>query len=396
MTEHFDTRALLAESKFLESYARINEKTGTYETWDEAVDRVMGMHKTKYVEKMSPELSSLIEEASESYKRKAFLGSQRALQFGGDQILSKNARIYNCTASYADRKRFFGEIFWLLLCGCGTGFSVQNRHVDKLPEVIGPNRTLRGFNHHVAEDSIEGWADAAQALMDTYFEGRLDIIFDFSKIRPKGAFISGGFKAPGPEPLERALNKIRPILDGAIGRKLKTIEVYDIVMHLSDAVLSGGVRRAATICLFSKEDQDMMKAKTGNWFVENPQRGRSNNSVALIRSETTQEEFDEIMNSVKEFGEPGSSTIQTSFSTLALKSASMPTTNRAKAAGRDATFARFPARIATRKKSSLRLAALLQSSEPFRLVILNLAILERCRRKSLSAKLFLVSQSLAS
>jgi ribonucleoside-triphosphate reductase len=305
MTEHFDTRALLAESKFLESYARINEKTGTYETWSEAVDRVMDMHKTKYSEKMSPELASLIEEASESYKRKAFLGSQRALQFGGEQILNKNARIYNCTASYADRKRFFGEIFWLLLCGAGTGFSVQNRHVEKLPEVIGPANYARGQQIHVAEDSIEGWADAAQALMDTYFEGRLDVLFDFSKIRPKGAYISGGFKAPGPEPLERALNKIRPILDGAIGRKLKTIEVYDIVMHLSDAVLSGGVRRAATICLFSKEDQDMMKAKTGNWFVENPQRGRSNNSVALIRSETTQEEFDEIMNSVKEFGEPG-------------------------------------------------------------------------------------------
>lgn len=303
MTEHFDTRALLAESKFLESYARINETTGTYERWEESVERVMDMHRTKYAAKMGNELASLISEAEESYKRKAFLGSQRALQFGGAEILNKNARIFNCTASYADRPKFFSEIFWLLLCGCGTGFSVQRHHVAKLPSVEGVDKSF--VNTFVIEDSVEGWADSADELISAYLLGNYDVTFDFSLIRPKGAHISGGFKAPGPDPLERALNKIRPILEGAVGRQLRPIEVYDIVMHLSDAVLSGGVRRAATICLFSKDDQEMMKAKTGNWFVDNPQRGRSNNSVALLRGETTWEEFSDIMESVKQFGEPG-------------------------------------------------------------------------------------------
>jgi len=303
----FDTRALLAESKFLESYARINPKTGTYETWPEAVDRVMDMHREKYADKMTLKLSRLIEEASESYKRKAFLGSQRALQFGGAEILKKNARIYNCTASYADRPRFFGEVFWLLLCGCGTGFSAQKHHVAKLPVVKGEKTLLDGAQGVIyeIEDSIEGWADSALALITSHFDGGEPILFDYSKIRPKGAYISGGFKAPGHEPLKKAHEKITPILEGARGRKLKPIEVYDIVMHLSDAVLSGGVRRAATICIFSKDDEEMLAAKTGNWFIDNPQRGRSNNSVALLRDNTSWEEFSAIMESVKQFGEPG-------------------------------------------------------------------------------------------
>lgn len=299
----FDTRDLMAQSKFLESYARINPLTDTYETWNESVARVMRMHKTKYAGKMTPELETLMRFAQDAYNKKAFLGSQRALQFGGTEILKKNARIYNCTATHLNRQRAFAEIFWLLLCGCGVGFSVQKHHIKKLPVVQGPVKDF--VKIHVAEDSIEGWADCADALINAYLDGEMDVHFDFSRIRPKGAFISGGFKAPGPEPLKRAMDKVRPILDGAIGRKLKPIEAYDIVMHLSDAVLSGGVRRAATICLFSKDDEEMLAAKTGNWFVENPQRGRSNNSVVLLKSETTWEEFSAIMKSVEEFGEPG-------------------------------------------------------------------------------------------
>jgi ribonucleoside-diphosphate reductase alpha chain len=300
-TVEFDTRATLAESKFLESYSRL-KPDNTYETWDDSVERVMRMHREKYADRMTYELDGYMREAEDSYKRKAFLGSQRALQFGGAEILRKNARMYNCTASYADRPRFFAETFWLLLCGCGVGFSVQTQHIAKLPVVQEP--TGRPIVHIVA-DSIEGWADAAQALFDSYFRGTPPVKFNFDLVREKGAFISGGFKAPGPEPLRKALDKIRPILDAAIGRQMADIEVYDCVMHLSDAVLSGGVRRAATICIFSKTSEAMLKAKTGNWFVENPQRGRSNNSVALLRSETTWEEFSAIMRSVEQFGEPG-------------------------------------------------------------------------------------------
>ena len=301
-TTEFDTRAVLAESKFLESYARMNTETGAYESWDESVERVLNMHRKKYEGEMTLELEALIDEAGTSYKRKAFLGSQRALQFGGNEILRKNARMYNCTASYADRPRFFAEAFWLLLCGCGVGFSVQEQHIAKLPAVKEPEGKPVV---HIVQDSIEGWADAAQALFNSYFDGTSPVKFNFDLVRPKGAFISGGFKAPGPEPLRKALDKIRPILESSIGRQMADIEVYDCVMHLSDAVLSGGVRRAATICIFSKTSEAMLKAKTGNWFVENPQRGRSNNSVALLRSETTWEEFSAIMKSVEQFGEPG-------------------------------------------------------------------------------------------
>ena len=221
----------------------------------------------------------------------------------------------NCSASYVDRARFFQEAMYLLLCGCGVGFSVQHHHVDKLPHVSAPTRTESKV--FTVPDSIEGWADAFGVLLSSYFvdggtfpefAGKT-VHFDASKIRPRGAFISGGFKAPGPDGLMRSLEKCRQLLDRIVDERgvtaLKPIDCYDYVMHMADAVLSGGIRRAATICLFSKDDQEMMKAKTGNWFVDNPQRGRSNNSALLIRDELTRDEWSGIMESVKDFGEPG-------------------------------------------------------------------------------------------
>jgi ribonucleoside-diphosphate reductase alpha chain len=250
------------------------------------------------------------------YKKKV-LGSQRALQFGGDPILKRHAKIYNCTASYCDRLRFFQECFWLLLCGSGTGFSVQKHHVAKLPtlehEVENDQATK-----YVIEDSIEGWANALGVLLSSYFSKPVEefkqyknthIVFDYSNIRPKGSSLASGVgKAPGYEPLANGLEKIRALLDRCISsgqKKLRSIDAYDIVMHSSDAVLSGGVRRSASLALFSPDDEDMAKAKTGNWYVENPQRARSNNSALLLKGETTFEEFAGLMQSVKEFGEPG-------------------------------------------------------------------------------------------
>lgn len=218
----------------------------------------------------------------------------------------------NCTSSYADRPAFFGELFYVLLCGAGAGFSVQTHHVAKLPKIA--QRKGQAKIHEV-EDSIEGWAMALDVLMSSYFiggkhpefEGRR-VYFDLNKIRPKGAMISGGFKAPGPEPLRKSLDKIEHILQGLVlaGQdRLRAIHVYDICMHAADAVLAGGVRRSATICLFSPDDEEMMNAKTGNWFMENPQRGRSNNSAVIVRKDADRELFAKIMKSVKEFGEPG-------------------------------------------------------------------------------------------
>jgi ribonucleoside-triphosphate reductase len=313
-TASVDTRKLLSETKFFDSYSRWNDEKNRYETWDEAVDRVMSMHEGFYNDKLN-QIQSFIEEARTAYKEQRVLGAQRALQFGGEQILKHQMRMYNCTSSYADRAAFFGEIFYILLCGAGAGFSVQSHHVEKLPKL--QVRTKQPKTH-VVEDSIEGWARAVDVLMSSYFmnggkhpdyAGRR-IYFDLSNIRPKGAKISGGFKAPGPDGLRLALDKIEHLLQAlVIDQKepvaLRPIQVYDIVMFTADAVLSGGVRRSATICLFSPDDEEMMKAKTGNWFVDNPQRGRSNNSAVIVRDETTPEEFGTIMKSVKEFGEPG-------------------------------------------------------------------------------------------
>ena len=223
--------------------------------------------------------------------------------------------MYNCTSSYADRPEFFGEYFYILLCGAGAGFSVQKHHVAKLPKIQQRTKQAKGY---IVEDSIEGWASAVDVLMSSYFvgggkhpdyEGRR-VFFDLSLIRPKGAKISGGFKAPGPEGLRRTLDKIEHMLQALVMDSkepiaMRPITCYDICMHTADAVLSGGVRRSATICLFSPEDDEMMTAKTGNWFMDNPQRGRSNNSAVIVRDEATPEMFKSIMESVKSFGEPG-------------------------------------------------------------------------------------------
>lgn len=307
-------RALLSDSKFFGSYSRYIEDESRYESWEEAVERVMNMHRTKYASIMTPHLSELMREAEEAYKNKLVLGAQRALQFGGDQIMKKNARAYNCSVSYADRPAFFNETMYLLLCGCGVGFSVQNRHINKLPNIR--KRSEKKTKLYVVPDTIEGWSDAFAVLLSSYFEDTAvfpeykgcHVAFDLSKIRPKGSEISGGFKAPGPEGLRAALVKCEELLEKEVqaGRHtMRSITVYDFVMHMSDAVLSGGVRRSATICMFDKDDQEMLKAKTGDWFTSNPQRARSNNSVMLLKDEITRSEWAEIMKNVKHSGEPG-------------------------------------------------------------------------------------------
>ena len=306
-----DTRKFLSETKFYEGYSRYIEEENRYESWGEACDRVIGMHAKTYIEKGN-ELTPYLEEARQAYKEQRVLAAQRSLQFGGEQLMKHQMRMYNCTSSYADRPEFFGEVFYILLCGAGAGFSVQHHHIAKLPQIAPRTKQAKGY---IVEDSIEGWASALDVLMSSYFVGGgkhpdfagRRVFFDLTNIRPKGAKISGGFKAPGPEGLRRSLDKIEHMLQGIVLDSkhpidIKPINVYDITMHAADAVLSGGVRRSATICLFSPEDEEMMNAKTGNWFMENPQRGRSNNSAVIVRDKTTAEQFSKIMESVKEFG----------------------------------------------------------------------------------------------
>ena len=299
---------------FVSKYARWLEDKNRRETWKEAVDRVRGMMHTRYDEFG---ISEDIDWAYDMMYKKKVLGSQRALQFGGEPILKRHAKIYNCTASYCDRLRFFQECFWLLLCGSGTGFSVQKHHVAKLPTLEHEIENDQAIKY-IIDDSIEGWANALGVLLSSYFSKPVEefkqyknshIVFDYSNIRPKGSSLASGVgTAPGYEPLANGLEKIRALLDRCISnsqKKLRSIDAYDIVMHSSDAVLSGGVRRSASLALFSPDDDEMAKAKTGNWYVENPQRARSNNSALLLKGETSFEEFAGLMQSVKEFGEPG-------------------------------------------------------------------------------------------
>lgn len=303
----------LSDFIFFTKYARFNKDLGRRENFDEATSRVFDMHRTKF---QGLGIESDIKYAESAVQDRLILGSQRAMQFGGKPILDKNARMYNCSSTYADRPRFFQESMWMLLCGVGVGFSVQKDHVNKLPPIQKP---LGEPKLHKVDDSIEGWSNALGSLISSYFTkdhphteyAGHPVVFDYSEVRPEGApLASGTGKAPGPAPLRRSLECIRAVFDARLAQvgspcKLRPIDVYDIVMHSSDSVMAGGVRRSATICLFSPDDQEMSSAKTGDWFIKNPQRGRSNNSALLVRDQTTFEEFSKLIDSVKQFGEPG-------------------------------------------------------------------------------------------
>jgi ribonucleoside-diphosphate reductase alpha chain len=282
-------------------YARFIPEKNRRETWEELVTRNKEMHQRKY-----PQLKDEIENVYKFVYDKKVLPSMRSLQFGGKPIEISPNRIYNCAYLPIDDWRAFGEVMFLLLGGTGVGYSVQKHHVEELPAIHRPKSKERRF---LISDSIEGWADAVKALMKSYFTGGSSIRFDYSDIRHKGArLITSGGKAPGPEPLRICIEKIRAILDlKQDGDQLSSIEVHDIVCHIADAVLAGGIRRAALISLFSADDDDMISCKFGNWWELNPQRGRANNSAVLLRSKVTEEFFKSLWKKIElsNAGEPG-------------------------------------------------------------------------------------------
>lgn len=305
------SREILSDIVFFMKYARYLPEKGRRETWDECVTRNMEMHIRKF-----PNLENEIRETYKYVFEKKVLPSMRALQFGGLPIELNPARSYNCSATAIDCPEAFSEIMFLLLCGCGTGYSVQQHHIKKLPSLRGPifpkdNRQRR--KRFKVADSIEGWADAIKVLMKSYFEGSKDIEFDFRDIRRKGEPLktSGGI-APGPQPLIDAIHNIRKVLNKSLeergsGTQLKSIECHDICCFLADAVLAGGVRRSAMISLFSYGDYDMLVSKFNHWWELNPQRGRANNSVVLLRHKIKKDDFYELWEKVRESGsgEPG-------------------------------------------------------------------------------------------
>ena len=297
-------KQLLSNLKFYESYAKYKDDLKRKETWQESVDDVMKMHYNKF--KQFKKLLPFLDEATQFYKNETILASQRSLQYREAQILAHNHRIFNCSSTYIDRPEVFGEAMYVLLGGCGVGYSVESRFVNKLPDI--KTREYSDTITHVVEDSIEGWANAKHSLIMSYFTGGPIIRFDGSNVRPEGSFISGGFKAPGYEPLRKALELIEKLLEDKITRgehRLTTLDCHEIICIGSDAVLAAGVRRSAIICLFDKDDKAMLNCKTGDWFIKKPWLGRANNSIKLVKGQFTKEEFDSYKQSIKEFGEPG-------------------------------------------------------------------------------------------
>lgn len=352
---------------FLSKYSRYNDKLGRRETWKEAVDRLENMHIKKY-NFLSEKDKERVKWAFDLVRDKRIVPSMRSLQFGGKAIEVKNERIYNCSVRHIDSLRSFSEVFFLLLCGCGVGLGISNPFLDRIPDLVNAKNKNGTVLTYQVLDSIEGWADSIEALLMCYFKntaftGR-KIVFDYSKIREEGQPLkTGGGKAPGYKGLKFCHQKIKELLDHIIEYKhqnrMKSIDAYDILMHCADAVLSGGVRRSSTCVVFSKDDGDMLNAKTYhkvdkvfsfheireetvggftnkifegkvnfegkryeievkeyeleklqggnlvNWWHLFPQRARSNNSILLIRNETTHEEFKKVVDRTRQFGEPG-------------------------------------------------------------------------------------------
>lgn len=297
-------KKFLSDLKFFESYSKWNDSLKRKETWEESVEDVMKMHYNKF--RHIPEIIPYIDKAKTAYKNKEILASQRNLQYREEQITKSNTRLFNCSSTYIDRPEVFKEAMWVLLNGCGVGYSVENRFIDKLPTI--KNRKEDTVTY-VIEDSIEGWANALDVLLQSFFNGSEKIRFDGSLVRPEGALISGGFKAPGYEPLKKSLELIEQILEKKLINttqyKLTSLDAHEIICISSDAVLAAGVRRSAIICLFDKDDNLMLTAKTGDWFIKKPWLARANNSIKLLRGSFTKEEFNKYKKSIQEFGEPG-------------------------------------------------------------------------------------------
>src|SRR3990167_3332110 len=292
---------ILSDITIFTKYSKYIKELNRRETFEELINRNKEMHLQKF-----PSLKNEIEKAYKFVFDKKILPSMRSLQFAGKPININPSRGYNCCYLPLDDIRAFNEIMFLLLCGTGVGYSVQKHHIEKLPEIRKPKGRNRRY---LIGDSIEGWADSVKVLMCSYFEGTSKIIFDFSDIRVKGArLITSGGKAPGPDPLRICLMKIESLLSNKEdGTQLKPIEAHDIICYIADAVLAGGIRRAALISLFSADDDEMISCKYGQWYEKNPQRGRGNNSAVLVRHKIKKSFFMELWKKIEasQSGEPG-------------------------------------------------------------------------------------------
>jgi len=290
----------LSKITVFSKYAKFIPSKNRRETWDEIVNRYEDMMIKKY-----PFLTEAIVDTAKMIRDKKILPSMRALQFAGPAAEVNNARIYNCCYLPIDSLHSFSESMFLLLGGTGVGYSVQRHHVAELPAITKPGKS----RNYLVEDSIMGWADAVKVLMKAYLEGGFMPKFDFIAIREKGAtLVTAGGKAPGPEPLKICLTHVQAVLDRKHeGEQLSPLECHDILCHIANSVLAGGIRRSAMISLFDHDDEEMITCKYGNWWETNEQRGRANNSAVLPRGEVSEETFMNLWKRVEASGsgEPG-------------------------------------------------------------------------------------------
>ena len=309
-----ESKRALSDYIYQSKYSLYREDLGRKEVWEESVERIHQMHLTHLRIHAPAALQDewfmeQLHEAIDYYKQKKFVGSQRNLQFGGEPVLKSSAKSYNCSYSHCDRLEVFRETEWLLLSGCGCGLSVEQAHVDKLPDLLPLEELLEESEVFRIPDSIEGWSDAIHRLLEFFFvPGTTRPVFDYTDIRPKGSKIAGRFLAPGPDGLRIALDNIRKLLREAVTagqRRLSALQCTDIIAHLADSVLSGGVRRSALMILFSPEDEEMVNCKHGDWFSTNPQRARFNMSAALDRGQVAREVYERLFEAMRTSGDPG-------------------------------------------------------------------------------------------
>lgn len=309
-------RQFLSDLKLYSDFLGWDAEKNRYETWEEAAKDVFNTHRDRYKDYLdNPKVVEYLNNAEKFYAGKKYLTAQRSLQFRGKNMFQHNFKMYNCIVMFADKPSFLGNAFYLMLCGCGVGINMMKPFIKRLPAI---QKRMKGTKTYVIQDSIEGWSDAAHVLVTSYlaqnpvsgfeeYQG-YQIKFDYSLIRAKGSKVSAKYKAPGPDGIKQSFEKIEDMLEAYVEetpKPFKSIIAYDFFMHLANAVLSGGIRRAACSIIVSPDDEEMVNAKTGNWRNGNRQRERSNNSVGLLRHQFTKEQFQhlvELNNGISDIG----------------------------------------------------------------------------------------------
>jgi len=278
-------RNSLAEFVYYRTYARWIEKEGRRETWIETVQRFMDYMKENLGEKLTKDE---YKEIKQSILKLEAMPSMRLMQFAGPAARATNVCAYNCSYIAPSKIRDFSEIMYVLMCGAGAGYSVESQNIQALPQV--KVQSGRKLPTHNVLDSKEGWADALELGMKTWYAGN-DIEFDLSQLRPAGARLKTmGGKSSGPEPLRQVLDFTRDKILAKQGKRLSNLDAHDIICKIGESVVAGGVRRSALISLSDLDDIEMRDAKKGQFYTTEPQRSMANNS-AVYREKPSAEQF---------------------------------------------------------------------------------------------------------